>query len=298
MGTVERSGGSRRRGPHVLPPGRRRGAADASSCTATRPTPRTGCRSWSAVEGRRSRSTCRAGAFSERPPPIASTTRCTASAPSSRAFLDALGIGEHTLVVHDWGAVALIAAQRRPELLAGWWSSTRCRCCPAIAGTGCARLWRRRLVGELANATTSKAGLALLSAPGDRRGAGACRSEFIELVWRGRRPGSWPADARPSTAAPTRSGSRRRASGSARSARRRWSSGGPRTRTSRRASAAPTPSGSRTPSCSSSTAPATGPGSTPRRDRPGRRLPGGLAVPIRRPYALYTAATSRACVRV
>ena len=29
-------------------------------------------------------------------------------------YCDRLGISEHQLVVHDWGAIALIAAQRRP----------------------------------------------------------------------------------------------------------------------------------------------------------------------------------------
>ena len=31
--------------------------------------------------------------------------------------LDELGVGERKLVVHDWGALALIGAQRRPELV-------------------------------------------------------------------------------------------------------------------------------------------------------------------------------------
>ena len=41
--------------------------------------------------------------------------RASSSASSTRS-----GSSEHSLVVHDWGAVALIAAQRRPERVGGW----------------------------------------------------------------------------------------------------------------------------------------------------------------------------------
>ena len=107
-------------------------------------------------------------------------------------FLDALGIGEHSLVVHDWGAVALIAEQRRPELLRRLVVIDAVALLPGYRWHWVARwFWRRRLVGELANATISKAGLRLLSAQATPR-RGRMPEEFIELVWRGRRPGSWP----------------------------------------------------------------------------------------------------------
>ncbi len=40
-----------------------------------------------------------------------------------------------SLVVHDWGAVGLAFAQRRPERIERLVLSTRCRSCPATAGT-------------------------------------------------------------------------------------------------------------------------------------------------------------------
>ena len=57
---------------------------------------------------------------SERPSRRRSTTRWTATADFVERALEELGIGEHSLCVHDWGGVGLIAAQRRPTGSAGW----------------------------------------------------------------------------------------------------------------------------------------------------------------------------------
>ena len=54
---------------------------------------------------------------SDRPTPSASTTRCSGSRPSSSAASTSSASAERKLVVHDWGALALIGAQRRPELI-------------------------------------------------------------------------------------------------------------------------------------------------------------------------------------
>ena len=78
-------------------------------------------------------------------------------------FLDERGLDRVSLVVHDWGAVGLLTAQRLPEriervaiinavpLLEGYrWHRT-------------ARIWRTWALGELAMGTTSKFAMRLLS---------------------------------------------------------------------------------------------------------------------------------------
>ena len=79
-------------------------------------------------------------------------------------FCDRLGVGEHQLVVHDWGAIALIAAQNRPARVRRLVVINAVPLLPGYRWHWIARwLWRRPLLGELANMTTTKAGLRLLS---------------------------------------------------------------------------------------------------------------------------------------
>jgi pimeloyl-ACP methyl ester carboxylesterase len=108
-------------------------------------------------------------------------------------FTERLGIGEHSLVVHDWGAVALIAAQRRPDRLR---SLVVINAVPLLEGYRwhwVARwFWRRRLLGELANATTTRSGLRLISRQA-RAGRGPMPDEFIDSIWRFVPRGRWPA---------------------------------------------------------------------------------------------------------
>ena len=87
-----------------------------STATATRPTARTGSRSWSGA-GPRSRSTCRAGGARTGPTRPASTTRCTGSRPSSSAASTSSGSGSASSSSTTGAALALIGAQRRPELV-------------------------------------------------------------------------------------------------------------------------------------------------------------------------------------
>lgn len=95
--------------------------------------------------------------------------------------LEALGIGERKLVVHDWGSLALIGAQRRPDLLQRLVVINAVPLLPGYRWHWVARLWRRRAVGELLNATTSRAGIALLMrlARGDR---GPMPGELIDRI--------------------------------------------------------------------------------------------------------------------
>jgi len=96
--------------------------------------------------------------------------------------LEELGVGQRKLVLHDWGGLALIGAQRRPELVERLVVIDAVPLLPGYRWHWVARLWRRRGVGELLNATTTRASLALLlrQARGDR---GPMPPEFVDLIW-------------------------------------------------------------------------------------------------------------------
>jgi pimeloyl-ACP methyl ester carboxylesterase len=103
------------------------------------------------------------------------------------AFLEkclaALGIERRKLVVHDWGGLALIGAQRRPELVERLVVIDSVPLLPGYRWHWIAQLWRRRGIGELLNATTTRSSLALLlrQAGGDRS---AMPPEFVEMIWK------------------------------------------------------------------------------------------------------------------
>jgi pimeloyl-ACP methyl ester carboxylesterase len=98
-------------------------------------------------------------------------------------FVDHLGLGPLTLVVHDWGAVGLVLAQRRPGQIE---RLVVISCVPLVEGYRWhryARAWRRPLVGELMMGFTFRWGLKLIS-----REAGASPGplpdSFLDDVWR------------------------------------------------------------------------------------------------------------------
>ena len=97
--------------------------------------------------------------------------------------LDELGVKRRKLVVHDWGSLALIGAQRRPELVERLVVINVVPLLPGYRWHWVAQVWRRRPLGELANATTTKFSMALLM-----RQARSDRSpmppEFVDMVWR------------------------------------------------------------------------------------------------------------------
>jgi pimeloyl-ACP methyl ester carboxylesterase len=104
--------------------------------------------------------------------------------------LERLGVGERDLVVHDWGALALIGAQQRPELLRRLVVINAVPLLPGYRWHWVARLWRRRGVGEALNRLATRRGLALglRQARGDR---GPMPDELVEMIWScwGRRTG-------------------------------------------------------------------------------------------------------------
>jgi pimeloyl-ACP methyl ester carboxylesterase len=96
--------------------------------------------------------------------------------------LTELGVERRKLVVHDWGALALIGAQRQPELVERLVVINAVPLLPGYRWHWIAQIWRRRPIGEFLNATTTKASLALLlrQARGDR---GPMPPEFVEMIW-------------------------------------------------------------------------------------------------------------------
>jgi pimeloyl-ACP methyl ester carboxylesterase len=79
------------------------------------------------------------------------------------AFCDAHGLDRVSLVVHDWGAVALAFAQRFPERIE---RLVLFACVPFLPGYRwhrIARIWRRRLLGELFMGLSTRWGLKQLS---------------------------------------------------------------------------------------------------------------------------------------
>jgi pimeloyl-ACP methyl ester carboxylesterase len=96
--------------------------------------------------------------------------------------LDELGVTRRKLVVHDWGALALIGAQRQPNLVERLVVINAVPLLPGYRWHWIAQLWRRRPLGEFLNATTTRSSLALLmrQARGDRS---PMPPEFIDMVW-------------------------------------------------------------------------------------------------------------------
>jgi pimeloyl-ACP methyl ester carboxylesterase len=97
-------------------------------------------------------------------------------------FLDALDVGAHRLVVHDWGAVALIGAQRRPDRVRRLVVVNAVPLLPGYRWHWVARMWRRRGVGEAFNATSSRfaTGMLLRRARADRR---PMPDDFVDMIW-------------------------------------------------------------------------------------------------------------------
>lgn len=97
--------------------------------------------------------------------------------------IDELGLGEHNLVVHDWGGIGVAAEQRRPELLRRLVLIDSVVLMGAYRWHFLARVWRRRPAGELFARMTTRAGVALLlrlSRPGLR----SMPPEFVDEIWK------------------------------------------------------------------------------------------------------------------
>ncbi len=96
--------------------------------------------------------------------------------------LEQLGVERRKLVVHDWGSLALIGAQRRPDQVERLVVINAVPLLPGYRWHWVAQIWRRRPLGELANATTTRASMSLTmrQARGDRS---AMPPDFLDMVW-------------------------------------------------------------------------------------------------------------------
>ena len=75
--------------------------------------------------------------------------------------LDELGVTRRKLVVHDWGALALIGAQRHPELVEKLVVVDSVPLLPGYRWHWIAQLWRRKPIGEAAQRDRPPRGLSL-----------------------------------------------------------------------------------------------------------------------------------------
>jgi pimeloyl-ACP methyl ester carboxylesterase len=96
--------------------------------------------------------------------------------------LDELEVAERKLVVHDWGSLALIGAQRRPQLIEKLVIVNSIPLTPGYRWHWVAQIWRRRPAGEIVNRLTTRSSVALLlrQATGDR---GPMPAEFVDMIW-------------------------------------------------------------------------------------------------------------------
>jgi pimeloyl-ACP methyl ester carboxylesterase len=78
-------------------------------------------------------------------------------------FLDAVDVRRVHMVVHDWGAVGLALAQRRPELIERLVVINAVPFLPGYRWHRTARIWRTPVLGEIAMGTTTRPVLRLLS---------------------------------------------------------------------------------------------------------------------------------------
>ena len=100
-------------------------------------------------------------------------------------FLEELEIDEYGLVVHDWGSLALIAAQGAPERVRRLVIMNAVPLLPGYRWHWIARyFWRVPVAGELFNlgATRTATELVMRQARADRS---AMPKEFVDMVWEG-----------------------------------------------------------------------------------------------------------------
>jgi pimeloyl-ACP methyl ester carboxylesterase len=98
-------------------------------------------------------------------------------------FLAHLGVERFQLVCHDWGAVGLALAQRRPERVERLVLLDPVPLLPGYRWHSVARIWRRRLVGELAMGATTRWGVKRLSRQASPR-PGGLPDDFVDGIWR------------------------------------------------------------------------------------------------------------------
>ena len=96
--------------------------------------------------------------------------------------LDQLGVGEYSLVVHDWGGLALIGAQREPDRVRRLVVTNTVPLLPGYRWHRVARFWRARGAGELLMRIWGRRLLdvGLREARGDWS---RFPPEFVDMIW-------------------------------------------------------------------------------------------------------------------
>jgi pimeloyl-ACP methyl ester carboxylesterase len=106
--------------------------------------------------------------------------------------LDRLGVDRYSLVVHDWGGLALINAIAAPERVERLAVINSVPLLPGYRWHWLARwFWRVPVAGELFNLMTTKPALRLVSLQSNAR-RGPMPDEFIDLVLDAWPSGTWP----------------------------------------------------------------------------------------------------------
>jgi pimeloyl-ACP methyl ester carboxylesterase len=96
-------------------------------------------------------------------------------------FLDQLGVERVSLIMHDWGVVGLVFAQRRPDRVERMVIVDAVPLLPGYRWHRMARIWRTPGLGELAMGTTNRFVLRLLSREGNAT-PGPMPDEWIDSV--------------------------------------------------------------------------------------------------------------------
>lgn len=97
-------------------------------------------------------------------------------------FLDHVGVDRFRLVVHDWGGVGLALAQERPERVERVVVINTVPLLPGYRWHRIARVWRRRVLGELAMGWTTRRVLRLLSREANAT-PGPLPDEVLDSIW-------------------------------------------------------------------------------------------------------------------
>lgn len=98
------------------------------------------------------------------------------------AFTQAVGLDRFALVVHDWGGLALAFAQRFPERIERLVIHDCVPLLPGYRWHWIARIWRRRILGELFMASSSKWGFKQLSRQANFT-SGPLPPAFLDRFW-------------------------------------------------------------------------------------------------------------------
>src|SRR5262249_35006469 len=97
-------------------------------------------------------------------------------------FLERMAVGEHSLVMHDWGSLALIGAQSEPQRVRRLVIINAVPLLPGYRWHRSARMWRRRGLGEASTRAWSRRALDL--ALGESRGDWSRHDpEFVDQIW-------------------------------------------------------------------------------------------------------------------